>query len=104
MRARLTCRMTGASLAVRLSAALEDGLSRPVPELTGNAPHQRWRQLYRDATGRHGAPWRPGADAPRVTVCITHYQRLRKLKDAIHSILRQSYANIEIIVVDDGLA
>ncbi len=102
MRDRLTCRMTGASLAACLSAALEDGLPRPVPELTGNAPHQRWRQLYRDATGRHGAPWRPGADAPRVTVCITHYQRLRKLKDAIHSILRQSYANIEIIVVDDG--
>ncbi len=37
-----------------------------------------------------------------VSVYIVTYNRLEQLKNAISSVLRQTYENIEIIVVDDG--
>ena len=39
---------------------------------------------------------------PLVSVIITTYNRADKLKDAIESLLNQTYKNIEIIVADDG--
>ena len=39
---------------------------------------------------------------PRVSLCITHYQRVEKLVDAIASVARQTYPDLELIVVDDG--
>ncbi|MWV24634.1 glycosyltransferase [Methylobacterium sp. 2A] len=39
---------------------------------------------------------------PKVVVGITHYERPQKLLGAIMSVLRQTYTNIELIVVDDG--
>lgn len=39
---------------------------------------------------------------PLVTVVITTYKRANGVKNAIHSILDQTYPNIEIIVVDDN--
>lgn len=39
---------------------------------------------------------------PLVTVGITHYERPKKVIDAITSIIKQDYTNIEILVCDDG--
>jgi glycosyltransferase involved in cell wall biosynthesis len=39
---------------------------------------------------------------PLVSLIITHYERPRKLMDAIFSVIAQTYKNLEIIVVDDG--
>ena len=39
---------------------------------------------------------------PLVSVCITHFNRPDKLKVALRSIQEQTYANLEVIVVDDG--
>ena len=41
-------------------------------------------------------------DGPLVSVCITHHQRPEKLRTALRSLEAQTYANIEVIVVDDG--
>jgi glycosyltransferase involved in cell wall biosynthesis len=40
--------------------------------------------------------------SPRVSVAITTFNQAPYIGDAIRSVLRQSYTNIEIIVVDDG--
>ncbi|WP_201352029.1 glycosyltransferase family 2 protein [Hydrogenimonas urashimensis] len=42
------------------------------------------------------------AETPLVSVIIPTYNAARHLPDAIESILRQEYPNLEIIVVDDG--
>ncbi|MGK7950229.1 MAG: glycosyltransferase [Xenococcaceae cyanobacterium] len=39
---------------------------------------------------------------PKVSVCITHFSRPQKLKEAIDSIRQQTYSNLEVIVTDDG--
>lgn len=39
---------------------------------------------------------------PKVLLGITHYERPRKLLDAITSAAKQTYDNLEIVVLDDG--
>jgi glycosyltransferase involved in cell wall biosynthesis len=52
---------------------------------------------------RSGPPRTPGeTGSPLVSVVIPTYNRTRLLPRAIRSILRQTYSNIEIVVVDDG--
>ncbi|QUS58254.1 glycosyltransferase [Pseudovibrio brasiliensis] len=39
---------------------------------------------------------------PPVSICITHFERPHLLTQALESIERQTYRNVEVIVVDDG--
>jgi glycosyltransferase involved in cell wall biosynthesis len=47
---------------------------------------------------------RPDADrpGPQVTVVVAAYNAERFLRQTIESVLAQSLANIEVIVIDDG--
>lgn len=40
--------------------------------------------------------------APTVSICITTYNRAALVRDGIDSVLRQTFPNTEIVVVDDG--
>lgn len=44
----------------------------------------------------------PQSDGPLVSIIICNYNYGRYLRDAIGSALGQTYANVEVIVVDDG--
>lgn len=101
-RAKLTCEMTAKALANLLASALDNGLPRPIisaPVLGGD---QAIISLYEGATGRDPLSGSTCTDLPLVTVCITHYQRIGKLQQALRSVLAQTYPKIEILVVDDG--
>jgi glycosyltransferase involved in cell wall biosynthesis len=42
------------------------------------------------------------ADTPLVSIVLPTYKRAHVLKSAIHSILNQTYTNLELIIVDDN--
>eukprot|EP00917_Polyrhabdina_sp_WS-2016_P007253 GHVP01016223.1.p1 GENE.GHVP01016223.1~~GHVP01016223.1.p1 ORF type:complete len:1937 (-),score=348.64 GHVP01016223.1:5686-11496(-) len=44
----------------------------------------------------------PKLENPLVTIVITHHNRSKLLEQAVESIEKQDYKNIEVIVVDDG--
>ncbi len=39
---------------------------------------------------------------PKVTVCITHYNRAKLLAKTVRGLQQQTYKNFEVIIVDDG--
>lgn len=43
-----------------------------------------------------------GPDAPRVSVCISYFNRPDLLEQALESLRRQDYPNVEVVVVDDA--
>ncbi len=54
---------------------------------------------------RVAAPWATGTEKgaePKITVCITHYNRPAYLRQALRSMVDQERAPFEVIVVDDG--
>jgi glycosyltransferase involved in cell wall biosynthesis len=44
----------------------------------------------------------PANGTPMVSAVVTTYNYARFLPDALHSVLAQSYPNLEIVVIDDG--
>lgn len=96
----MICNMTPADLADALRKAIRNGITAPIlaEALTNTEAH--WLEFHRRAE-----PVDRGEvndKNPLVSVCITHFERPEKLFEAIASVARQTYKNIELIVVDDG--
>jgi dTDP-4-amino-4,6-dideoxygalactose transaminase/glycosyltransferase involved in cell wall biosynthesis len=95
---------SGASLRARVAEYFNVVNSRPANEylmmlvaekpVTAGAAHST--AVESRISNAH--PSRP----PLVSICITTYNRAGLVRQAIDSVLRQSYTNVEVIVVDDG--
>lgn len=57
--------------------------------------------LLAAAGAEHLQPFAGGAD-PKVTVCISHFDRPHLLDQAIRSLEAQTYHNLEVVIVDDA--
>lgn len=93
-----------APLAAKLEAAIKSGLEPAKPSAADSDPVDLWCAAHPQlaATQKHDSKASSAEEAPLVSVCITHFNRPRFLEQALESVRRQLYANIEVIIVDDG--
>lgn len=99
------CAMQAAALADKIRWAVERALPPARPAQSLEAIEQAWLDFHARRGEPAAARPRPASEPlPKVAFAITHYERPAKLVDALISAARQSYPNLEIIVVDDGSA
>ncbi len=65
-------------------------------------PQRMWNELVRSGGKRSVARQSSKTQGPLVSVIITHYERPQYLLQAVASVHEQTYANCELIIVDDG--
>jgi len=97
---------TPPALAEALNKVLVQGTPTPTASPMLRDGSQRW-VAWHDAVlfalrPEDGDDEATPVSGPLVSVCITHYNRPTLLDQAIESIRKQTYQNIEVIVVDDG--
>lgn len=102
LQSSMTVDLTPSALADAMLRAVEHGM--PQPRLAENADGvaRRWLDFHAGVSRPRSHSTPADVPLPRVSLCITHYQRVGKLVDAIASVARQTYPDIELIVVDDG--
>lgn len=94
---------TPEALADAMRRALENGAAPARPRVTPAEVRESWLQ-WQDALRPEPAPapssWRD--DPPLVSVCMAAFNRREPLAHAIAAVERQTYPNIELILVDDA--
>jgi len=94
--------------AKRLAAGIASALTAPrraAPLLEPEARRAAWLDVCRaiDGASEPGKSGRKSSETePLVSVVLVHHDRPHYLMQAITSIERQSYTNIEVLLVDDG--
>jgi glycosyltransferase involved in cell wall biosynthesis len=103
-RSRTTFELTPAGLAEKLLCVVERGPQPARPAVDVETTERAWISWHDALRLLHPnpAPDGPPAPQPLVSVCVTHRNRPRYLAQALASIRAQDYANLEVIVVDDG--
>jgi GT2 family glycosyltransferase len=91
---------TPAALTTKLLQCLRDGAPEARSRYQADEARAAWRAVH-DA---NVAPSRTRMElrSPKVSVCMPHYNHGEFLPTAIESVARQTYTNLEVIVVDDG--
>lgn len=103
----------------RLHGILQEGLTPPRPSFDNDCNTLTWLNWHASLT-QEGVinalsaayPEPQGAatnakksgegSAPLVSVCLNHFNRPKFVSEAIDSLKRQTHANLEVILVDDG--
>ncbi len=95
-------------LARKLAKLLLKGALRPRPAFDLEDNRKAWRQGL-PALVRHirqtELPKKHKkriASQPWVSVCLTHYNRPKLLRQAVDSLMKQDYPKLEVVLVDDG--
>lgn len=101
-----TCAMGAQALADKIRWAVENALPPPRLAQPLEQIERDWLDFHRQCGPASGQPDAAthNLPLPKVAFAITHYERPGKLVDALISAARQTYPNLEIIVVDDGSA
>ncbi len=92
-------------LARMLAKVLTEGAWRPRLAFDPEENRKAWREGFPALAQRINLPAKQAEQAavmPWVSVCLTHYNRPKLLRQAIASLLEQDYPNLEVILVDDG--
>lgn len=101
---RALCAIDAKSLAAAFERALEQGM--PIARLAEplHDTERKWLAFHDRMllTARRVVDDADAPPLPRVVLGITHHERPGKLLEAVMSAVRQTYANLEIVVVDDG--
>jgi glycosyltransferase involved in cell wall biosynthesis/GT2 family glycosyltransferase len=104
-RARTLSPLRGDRLADLLGQALRQG-ARPAAFATAPRATERtwvrWHEQHAGRAARVAGLERTPRRVPLVSVCLIHRNRPAMLRQAIDSIRRQTYSNLEIVLVDDG--
>ncbi len=106
-RGNCLCSDNPRSLAEKLEAALTAGGCCPGLSFDEEQNRKEWREWISDLVtqGRErilSPKAIPAQTGPKVTVCLTHYERPAFLRQAVDALLKQDYPNFEVILADDG--
>lgn len=95
------CTMSVQSLVTKMREKLTTGIRAARLAEDDGSISAKWCGFHESRTQNLPAKSKPSF-RPLVTVGITHFERPLKLFDAVLSIIKQDYDNIELIVCDDG--
>ncbi len=89
------------SLSDKLKEVIEQGLKPALPAVHPEQTKQQWLTWHEEVAGKYPGP-KPSEDQPLVSVCMAHRNRPKLLSQALESIRRQDYPNVQLVLVDDG--
>lgn len=91
------------ALAEKLREALREGVSLALPAISPAVNLLDWLKWHDTITA--AAPPQPPLPVPltpKVSVCLSHFNRPAYLAQALDSLRIQDYPNFEVVLVDDG--
>ncbi len=87
------------ALAAKLRQVLAEGIDPTLPAYSSITASEGWFEFARSAA-TESSPTK--TTAPRISVCIPHFNYGRFLPGLLESLCAQTYANFEVVAVDDG--
>ncbi|AZO08957.1 MULTISPECIES: DUF6212 domain-containing protein [unclassified Mesorhizobium] len=100
----VTMKASAAAIAAKIASVMESRSFDPAkPQHNRDAREKAWSRLHAKFAKQAAKPGGLGRGRlPLVSIITAHYNRARLLPQAIASVRRQDYPNIELVLVDDG--
>jgi len=90
------------ALAAKLRGVLQTGIRPARYAVNQRENEQAWVRWHESLLPAPTTTPLPAAPQPRVTVCMSHWNRPAYLRQALASIEAQDYPNFDVVVIDDG--